>query len=43
VSLLGVDKKLKWAADGESIRVFVPVSVQTNNLLANAAAFKIEY
>jgi alpha-L-fucosidase len=43
ISLLGVDKKLKWAQYGDSINVIVPKDLQTNSGLNHAAAFKIQY
>ena len=43
ISLLGVDKKLKWAQYGDSIIVIIPKNLQTNSGLNHAAAFKIQY
>jgi len=43
ISLLGVDKKLKWAQYGDSINVLIPKDLQTNNGLSYAAGFKIQY
>lgn len=43
VSLLGVDKKLKYQAKGDAIRIIIPAALQANNGLKQAAVFKIEY
>ena len=43
VSLLGISKKLKWVVNGDSLIVIIPADLQTNNGLAQAATFKIEY
>jgi len=43
ISLLGVNKKLKWAQYGDSINVLIPKDLQTNSGLNQAAAFKIQY
>jgi alpha-L-fucosidase len=43
VTLLGVNKKIKWGADGDTVNVTVPAALQSNNGLAQAATFKIEY
>ncbi|MEO6978412.1 MAG: alpha-L-fucosidase [Mucilaginibacter sp.] len=43
ISLLGISKKLKWVVNGDSIKITIPADLQTNNGLAQAAAFKIEY
>jgi alpha-L-fucosidase len=43
VTLLGVKQKLKWKQDGGNILVSVPGSLQGNNGLQYAAAFKISY
>jgi alpha-L-fucosidase len=43
VSLLGVNKKLKWSLTDNAINVSIPANLQANNTLAEAATFKIEY
>lgn len=43
ISLLGVNKKLKWAQYGDSINIIIPKNLQTNSGLSHAAAFKIQY
>ena len=43
VSLLGVDKKLKWAQYGDSINVIIPEDLQKKSGLNYAATFKIQY
>jgi len=43
VTLLGIKQKLKWKQDGGNISVSVPESLQGNNGLQYAAAFKISY
>ena len=43
ISLLGVNKKLKWAQYGDSINIIIPKNLQTNSGLSHTAAFKIQY
>lgn len=43
VSLLGVNKKLKWTADGSNIKVLIPKDIPEKNELNYAAVFKIQY
>ena len=43
VSLLGVDKKLKWTVDGSNIKVLIPKDIPEKNELNYAAVFKIQY
>lgn len=43
ISLLGVDKKLNWAQDGDSINVMIPRGLQIGSGLNYAATFKIQY
>jgi alpha-L-fucosidase len=43
ISLLGINKKLKWIINGDSIKVVIPADLQVNNGLAQTATFKIEY
>jgi alpha-L-fucosidase len=43
ITLLGINKKLKWSVDGDNIKVNIPGYLQTNNGLSQAAAFKIQY
>lgn len=43
VGLLGINKKLKWHAEGNMLTVRIPVELQNKNGLSQAAAFKIQY
>jgi len=43
VTLLGVTQKLKWKQQGGDISVSIPQSLQSNNALQYAVAFKITY
>ncbi|WP_248282283.1 alpha-L-fucosidase C-terminal domain-containing protein [Mucilaginibacter robiniae] len=43
VSLLGSNKNIKWQESGGIVTVNVPVSLQNNSGLKNAAAFKLDY
>jgi alpha-L-fucosidase len=43
ISLLGINKNLKWRNTGDSLTVDIPVSLRSNNGLAYAAVFKIQY
>jgi alpha-L-fucosidase len=43
VILLGVNKKIKWAVDGDNIKVLIPKDIPGKNELNYAAVFKIQY
>jgi alpha-L-fucosidase len=43
VILLGTNQKLNWRQQGGDISVSIPPSLQSNNGLRYAAAFKISY
>ena len=43
ISLLGVNQKLKWTENGDTISIALPFGLQTKSGLNHAAAFKIQY
>jgi len=43
IALLGIGQKLKWKQEGGDILVTIPKSMQSNNGLQYAAAFKLTY
>lgn len=43
ITLLGINQKLKWKQEGGDILVTIPKSIQSNNGLQYAAAFKLTY
>ena len=43
ISLLGVDKNLKYIVANDSVKVIIPAALQANNILLHTATFKIQY
>jgi alpha-L-fucosidase len=43
VSLLGVDKKIKFSETADGLNITIPADLQENNKLAQTATFKIQY
>jgi len=43
ISLLGVDKNLKYTVAGDSVKVTIPTALQASNKLLHTATFKIQY
>jgi alpha-L-fucosidase len=43
VSLLGVDRKIKYSETADALTIIIPADLQENNKLAQTATFKIQY
>jgi alpha-L-fucosidase len=43
VSLLGVDKKIKFSETADALNITIPTDLQENNKLTQTATFKIQY
>jgi alpha-L-fucosidase len=43
VSLLGVERKIKFSTANDALTITVPADLQENNNLTQTATFKIQY